>query len=90
MVQPNIFVVASLVALSGCADKLLSNDRIKDSTALTLNVPASSIVISDRRYDGLENTFYTASTPRAIYHCRIDGGNVMDFGLTNPPQCSRR
>ena len=90
MVQPNIFVVASLVALSGCADKLLSNDRIKDSTAMALNVPASSIVISDRRYDGLENTFYTASTPRAIYHCRIDGGNAMDFGMTNPPQCLRR
>jgi hypothetical protein len=90
MVQPHIIAIASLLALSSCADKLLSNDRIRDNTALALNVPASSIVISDRRYDGVENTFYTASTPRAIYHCRIDGGNAMDFGMTNPPQCSRR
>jgi len=90
MDHPNVIAVVLLTALAGCADKMLSNDRIRDSTALALNVPASTIVISDRRYDGLENTFYTASTPRAIYHCRIDGGNAMDFGMTNPPQCSRR
>ena len=90
MAYRNVIVLALLVMLPGCADKLLSDDHIRDSTALVLNVPASSIVISDRRYDGLENTFYTASTHRTIYHCRIDGGNVTDFGMTNPPHCSRR
>src|ERR1700722_7781944 len=54
MTRINITVAILPLALAGCADKLLSNDRIRDSTALALNVPATSIVISDRRYDGVE------------------------------------
>ena len=82
-------VLATRLTLAGCADKILSDDRIRDQTALALNVPAASIVISDRRYDGFENTYYTARTARAVYHCRIDGGNAWDMGILNAPQCSR-
>jgi hypothetical protein len=83
-------ILTASVALLGCADKLLSDDRIRDNTALILNVPSRSLVISDRRYDGMENTYYTARTSRSVYSCRVDGGNAWDFGITNPPQCSRR
>ena len=81
--------IAAALTLAGCADKILSDDRLRDNTALALNVPAPSLVISDRRYDGFENTYYTAKTPRAVYHCRIDGGNAWDMGILTTPQCSR-
>jgi hypothetical protein len=83
-------ILTTAMTLAGCADKILSDDRIRDNTALALNAPAASIVISDRRYDGMTNTYYTARTSRATYSCVINGGSVMAMGMTNPPQCSRQ
>ena len=85
----NPIYLAALLIVSGCADKLLSDDRIRDNTALALHVPASSIVIGDRRYDGMTNTYYVARTSRGTYSCVINGGSVMAMGMANPPQCSR-
>jgi hypothetical protein len=93
MTRPILTIFAVLttsLALIGCADKILSDDRIRDNTALALNMPARSIVISDRRYDGMTNTYYTARTSRATYACVINGGSVMAMGMTNPPDCSQR
>src|SRR3954453_5411961 len=83
-----IAVFASTLALAGCADKLLSDDRLRDTTAMALGQPAAAVPISDRRYDGATNTYYTAHTPRGTYNCLINGGSVMAFGMTNPPDCS--
>ncbi len=78
-----------LVAVSGCADQMLSNDRIRSNTAMSLGQPDSAVVIADRRYDGATNTYYTAHTPRGSYHCLINGGGLLAMGMTNAPQCSR-
>jgi hypothetical protein len=87
----NVFtVLAASLTLAGCADKILSDDRIRDSTALALNLPASSVVISGRQYDGMMSTYYTASTRRGVYRCRISGGSVNMLGMTDPPDCARR
>ena len=81
-------VAAAGLALAGCANSLLSDDHIRGSTALALGQPASAIRIVDRRYDGFTNTYYRAETPRGAFSCVINGGTVMAFGMTNPPQCS--
>jgi hypothetical protein len=93
MTRPIFSVPAVLLAsvtLAGCADKILSDNRIRDSTALALNMPATSVTISDRRYDGMMSTYYTASTQRGVYRCRISGGSVNMLGMTDPPDCARR
>ena len=93
MTRPILTISAILttsLALAGCASQILSDDRIRDNTALALNVPPTSLVISDRRYDGMTNTYYTARTFRGTYACVINGGSVMAMGMTNPPDCSRR
>ena len=77
------------LALVGCANTLLSDDRIRENTALALNQPASAVTISDRRYDGATNTYYTAHTAGRTYACTMNGGSIMALGLTNPPQCTR-
>jgi hypothetical protein len=79
------FVAA--VCLTGCADKILSDDRIRDNTAMALHLPASAVVISDRRYDGQSATYYTARTPRRTYDCTIYGGSLMVMGMTASPIC---
>lgn len=85
--KSTLAIALAAFALSGCADKLLSDDRIKDSTAMVLGQPVMSI--SDRHYDGFTNTSYEAKTTRGTYHCLINGGSVMAFGMTNPPSCAR-
>jgi hypothetical protein len=90
LIRNVLTVLGASLTLAGCADKLLSDDRIRDDTAVALNMPAAAVVISDRRYDGYGTTYYTASNHRAVFRCRIEGGNLNSFGLTNPPECSRR
>jgi hypothetical protein len=83
-------ILTASLALAGCADRILSDERIRDSTALALNMPSASITISGRQYDGMMSTYYTASTRRGIYRCRISGGSVNMLGMTDPPDCTRR
>ncbi len=85
----SLALLAGLISLAGCANTLLSDDRIRSSTALILGQPESAITISNRRYDGLTNTYYAANTPRGSYQCVINGGSVMALGMTNSPQCTR-
>jgi metal-dependent hydrolase (beta-lactamase superfamily II) len=83
-------LVLSVLTLAGCADKLLSDDRIRDNTALVLHTSANAVMISDRQYDGMTNTYYTARTKNRVYSCVINGGTVMAMGMTNRPECSPR
>lgn len=83
-----ILTLAAVVTLSGCADTMLSDSRIRDSTALALNQPASAITISDRRADGPMNTYYVAITPKGSYRCLIGGGSISQLGITEAPECS--
>ena len=76
------------MVLAGCASTILSDDRIKSNTALALGVPPEQITISNRNYDGMTNTYYTASTGSHTYACTINGGTVMSMGITNPPTCT--
>lgn len=89
MIIARPLTIFALLALGGCANELLSDEAIRTSTALVLTEPASSVRISDRRYDGVTTTYYTAATTRRTYHCTIDGGTIGSFGLANPPVCNR-
>lgn len=65
------------LALSGCAEQLISDQTIRDKTAFVLNEPANTITISDRRYDGVAETRYIAHTYRGTYSCILDGGSTL-------------
>lgn len=77
-----------LLATAGCANQLLSDDRLRDNTAMALGQPTASVRIVDRHYDGMTNTYYVARTPRGSFNCVINGGTVLAMGITNPPSCS--
>jgi hypothetical protein len=81
--------VGLVIALSGCASTMLSNDRLRSNTAGALGQPDSAVIITDRRDDGLTNTYYKAKTPRGVFACTINGGGLLAAGMVNPPQCSR-
>jgi hypothetical protein len=79
----------ALLAVSGCASTLLSDDRLRANTAGVLGQPDSAVVITDRRDDGLTNTYYTARTRRGVFACTINGGGLLAAGMVNAPVCSR-
>lgn len=83
-----LFPFITAIALSGCADQMLSSDHIRESTARALNQPASAVTISDRQSDGPMNTAYTAITPRGSYRCSIGGGSISQLGITEAPECA--
>lgn len=85
----SILALVAVVAVSGCADQLVSNDHLRERTAFVLNVPPPTVAISDRRYDGMMTTYYNASTPAGSFQCMISGGSINLLGLTDPPLCSR-
>jgi hypothetical protein len=78
-----------LIALSGCANTLLSDERLRDNTAMALGQPEESITISNRRDDGITNTYYIAHTPHGTFNCSINGGSILDAGMVNAPRCMR-
>ena len=88
------FLAAALALgmLAGCADKLLSDDRIRDNTAMALGQPASAVTISGRRYDGAMNTYYTSRALRRAPIAALLAGEalVMAIGITEAPVCNRR
>lgn len=90
MIRTTLALLAASLVVTGCADKLLSDNRIRQNTAMALNQPTSAVTISNRRYDGATNTYYTANTPRGVYSCTINGGSILAMGMTNSPQCSRQ
>ena len=89
--RPLYIALALLSApLSGCANAILSDDKIQTDTALAIGAPVDSVRISDRRYDGATNTYYKATAGGRSYSCVINGGTVMTLGMVNAPQCTPR
>lgn len=79
-------IAAACLVLAGCSNQILSEDRIRDTTAMSLGQPSSAVVISNRQYDGMTNTYYTARVSGTSYRCLINGGGLLAGGMTAPPQ----
>lgn len=75
--------------LSGCigTKTLVSDSRLASNTAGILGVAPDAVTISDRRSAGT-NTYYTAHVCKRSYACTMNGGNLMTFGMMNPPVCN--
>lgn len=89
-------VLIPLVVLSGGCGALagntnmLTDERIRSEVGGALGVRAEEVTIVDRRTEGT-NTYVNVRTGNRQSHaCIINGGNMLSFGMTNPPVCSRR
>jgi hypothetical protein len=88
-------VLATLVALGGCSSiagstNSLSDDRLKSEAAGALGLSPGDLTLLNRRTEGT-NTFYAVKGKDGKeFNCTLNGGNLLTFGLTNPPSCSRK
>jgi hypothetical protein len=88
-----ITTVLSLVA--GCASiagstNTLTDDKIKSQSAGALGYQPSEITIVNRRTEGTNTYVNLKSNDNKEFTCVINGGNLLTFGMTNPPMCSKK
>lgn len=90
-------IAALLVAaqLTGCASvaggtNMLTDERIIAESAGALGRAPAELALLSRRTEGT-NTYATLrAKDKSEYACVINGGNLLSFGMVNPPTCSRR
>lgn len=83
------------LATAGCSSiasrtNSLSDERILSETGGALGLSPSSLTIVERRTEGT-NTYVTLKAQNGTtYACTVNGGNLLSFGMTNPPVCQQR
>ena len=94
-IQTRALALAALMALGGCgiiasSTNSLSDDRLKSEAAGAIGMSPGELSLLNRRTEGT-NTFYAVKARAGKeYHCVINGGNLLSFGMTNPPSCKRK
>ncbi len=87
---PGVSILIFAAALTGCATTLLSDDKIRSNTAGVIGVNPDELSIENRRTE-MTNTYYIAKTKSGgEYSCVINGGNILTFGMVNPPSCTKK
>jgi hypothetical protein len=88
---PIALITLSCAACSTVAQKtnMLSDADLATKSAEVIGVPASSLTLLDRHTDGTNTYADFRAANGAQYHCLINGGNLLSFGMTNPPICSK-
>ena len=88
-------IAAACLAAAGCSSiasrtNSLSDERILSETGGVLGLSPSDLTLVERRTAGT-NTYVTLKARNGkTYACTVNGGNLLSFGMTNPPICQPR
>jgi hypothetical protein len=94
-IHAQALALAALLGLGGCSSiaqstNKLSDDRLKSEAAGALGLQPDQLTLLNRRTEGT-NTFYAVKgRDGKEYSCILNGGNLLSFGMTNPPSCNRK
>jgi len=85
--------VTTLVLLSGCnalASKtnMLSDDDVKSQSAGALGYAPADLTVINRRTQGTNTYVLLKTNDNKQFNCIINGGNILTFGMSNPPNCA--
>ena len=76
-------------SIASCTNSL-SDERILSETGGVLGLSPSELTLIERRTEGT-NTYVTLKARNGkTYACTVNGGNLLSFGMTNPPVCQPR
>jgi hypothetical protein len=93
-VKISVLMSALVLLLSACntiatKTNMLSDDDVKTKTAGALGVQPNDVVVVNKHVDGT-NTYVAVKANGGEYNCVINGGNLLSFGMTNPPTCAKK
>lgn len=89
MAKVTVFLGLFAMFAAGCASAVISDERIRSSTAGILGLSPDQVSIQDRRSD-ITNTYYVAKTARGDEYGCVISGSVLSAGMTNPPTCTKK
>jgi hypothetical protein len=69
---------------------MLTDDRIVSESAGALGVSPSDLTLLSRRTSGTNTYANLRAKDKREYTCIINGGNLLSFGMVNPPTCSKQ
>lgn len=81
--------------LGGCAKmyektNILSDADIKSETSGVLGYSPGDLAIQSRRTSGTNTYVNLKAKDGREFTCLINGGNLLTFGIINPPSCAKR
>ncbi|OPA86093.1 hypothetical protein BFW87_25415 [Pseudomonas fluorescens] len=87
--------VTMLALLSGCnalagKTNMLSDDDVKSQSAGALGYTPSDLTIVNRRTEGTNTYVLLKTGDNKQFNCIINGGNILTFGMSNPPSCAKK
>jgi hypothetical protein len=93
--KPTASLLALLLPLAGCsalAEKTnkLSDERLIAESAGALGLAAGELKLLSRHTSGTNTFAQLRGRDGKEYSCTINGGNLLSFGMTNPPSCQRK
>lgn len=88
-------LVVMAVGLAGCASivgstNMLTDDKIKSDTSGVLGYSPDDLIITSRRTEGTNTYVNLKAKNGKEFVCVINGGNMLTFGMTNPPMCNKK
>lgn len=90
-------VLIGIVAFtfSGCTTiagktNTLTDDKILSSTSGALGYSPEDLTITSKRVDGTNTYVNLRAKDKKEFSCIINGGNLLTFGMVNPPMCAKK
>jgi hypothetical protein len=85
-------VLTSVAGCSTVASKtnMLTDDSIKSDTGGVLGLSPKQLTIVERRTEGTNTFVQLKANTGQEYACTINGGNLLTFGMVNPPMCAKK
>ncbi|WP_349740945.1 hypothetical protein [Roseateles cavernae] len=86
---------ALLLQMTGCSTlagstNMLSDERVIAESAGTLGLASADLKLQSRTTSGTNTYAILRGRDGKEYSCTINGGNLLSFGMTNPPACQRK
>lgn len=85
-------VAAQMAACTTLAEKsnVLSDERLVAESAGALGLTPSELKLQSRSTSGTNTYAVLRGKDGKEYSCTINGGNLLSFGMVNPPTCQRK
>ena len=86
---------AFVLLVAGCSTiatktNMLSDERVVSEAAGALGLSPSELKLDSRRTQGTNTYVELTANSGQHYHCIINGGNLLSFGMVNPPMCAKK
>ena len=94
-ITPRALALITLISLGGCGSiasstNSLSDERLKSEAAGALGLSPGELSLLNRRTESTNTYYAVKARDGKEYNCVINGGNLLSFGMTNPPNCKRK